>query len=151
MADETLVAVKVTQFWSNIDKRGADDCWPWGGYIEDGYGRYFYGGRMRAAHELAVTFTTGETRAKNLDTCHSCNNPPCCNPKHLRFDTRASNIADAVAAGTMRGKTGKLTPGDVAIIRTRLANGAKQQDLADDFGVTNGLISMIKTGRRHTA
>lgn len=143
--------VRVTEFWGNVMDGRSTECWPWLGYTDDdGYGQFYFDGRMRPAHELAVTFTTGETRAPQLDTCHSCNNPPCCNPTHLRFDTRASNAADAVRAGTLRGRTGKLNPEQVAVIRTRLAHGARQQDLADQFGVSNSLISMIYTGKRHS-
>ncbi len=146
------VAVRVTLFWASVQHGKPDECWPWLGYLEkDGYGQFFWEGRMRPAHELALTFTTGETRAQGLDTCHSCNNPLCCNPGHLRFDTRASNVADARAAGTIFGRTGKLSETDLATIRTRLAHGARQQDLADQYGVSNSLISMIKTGRRHAA
>lgn len=152
MTLDTALAIKVTHFWVTVDQGSPDDCWPWLGYIDqDGYGGFFFNGKMRRSHELALTFTTGEVRAEELDTCHSCNNPPCCNPRHLRFDTRASNVADAIAAGTMRGKTGKLTADDVSVIKARLAHGARQQDLADQFGVTNGLISMIKHGKRHAA
>lgn len=152
MSDAQQVAVKVTQFWSNVDQGPPDECWPWTGYLEkDGYGQFFFDGRMRPAHELALTFATGEVRHPSLDTCHSCNNPPCCNPQHLRFDTRASNVADAVAAGTMRGKTGKLSAGEIGTIRLRLDAGARQQDLANHYGVSNSLISMIHTGRRHAA
>ncbi len=78
-------APRITEFWMNVSI--ADDeveCWPWTGYKEDGYGRFFWDGRMVGAHELALTFTTGEVRAPGLDTCHRCNNPICCNPHHLR-------------------------------------------------------------------
>ena len=142
------VARRVTEFWSRVSQGKPDDCWPWTGYTEDGYGRYFFGGRMVGAHELAVTFTTGERRADSLDTCHSCNNPICCNPRHLRFDTRRSNVEDMDAAGRRVNTTPRLTAEKVETIRIRRAHGAKQQDLADDYGVTNGLISQIVRGRR---
>lgn len=141
------IAPRVSEFWQSVDVAGPDDCWPWTGYIEDEYGKYFFEGRMRPAHELAVTFTTGERRARGLGTFHTCNNRPCCNPQHVRFGSRSSSDAD----GTMLGKTGKLTPTDVETIRLRLSHGARQQDLADQFGVTNGFISMIKKGKRHAA
>lgn len=30
------------------------------------------------------------------DGCHTCDNPPCCNPAHLYVGTRKQNVADAV-------------------------------------------------------
>lgn len=144
------LATRVTEFWRNVrSTQSGDDCWPWTGYEEDGYGRFFFQGKMRGAHELALTFTTGERRAPGLDTCHSCNNPICCNPRHLRFGTRQSNVDDMVAAGTNLGRHGKLSFAKAQMIRLRIANGARQQDLADEFGVTNGMISQIKNGKRY--
>lgn len=143
------IAAKVTEFWANVIRRGDDDCWPWQGYAEDGYGRFFFGGNMHGAHELALTFTTGERRDPALDTCHRCNNSICCNPRHLRFDTRLSNVADMVAAGTHnRTGPGKLNAEKVAVIRKRLAAGATLRALAAEYGVSNSMISMIQTGRR---
>ena len=40
-----------------------------------------------------------------------------------------------------------LTPAQVREIRALLKAGAKQQDLADEYGVHQGTISCIKTGR----
>jgi len=141
-------AAKVTEFWSLVTIGGADECWPWTGYAEEGYGRFFFEGSMRGAHELAVTFTTGERRDAKLDSCHSCNNPPCCNPAHVRFDTRQSNVQDMITAGTHRAGPGKLTAENVEVIRLRRASGARQVDLAVDYDVTNGLISQIVRGIR---
>lgn len=142
-------AAKVTEFWTNVRRTGhGQDCWPWTGYVEDGYGRFHFEGQMRGAHELALTFTTGERRAESLDTCHSCNNPICCNPLHLRFDTRQSNVDDMVAAGTNHHPVGKLSAEKVRVIRERYAAGATQIALADDYGVTNGLVSQIVRGLR---
>jgi hypothetical protein len=140
-------AVKVTLFWSSVDRRGPDECWPWIAYSEEGYGRFFYEGLMRGAHELALTFTTGEVRAPELDTCHSCNNPPCCNPRHLRFDTRQSNVDDMVAA--QRQRKGRFSDDQIRTMRLRYSNGAAQVDLARDYGITNGLVSQIVRGLRY--
>ena len=150
MPGETIAA-KVTAFWMQVDRRGPDECWPWTGYAEKGYGRVFHEGRMVGAHELALTFTTGEVRAKGLDTCHGCNNPICCNPRHLRFDTRQGNVDDMMAAGRNSPPPVKLSESDLQTIRLRLAAGARQQDLADQYGVSNSMISMIKTGKRRAA
>lgn len=145
---DLLPLTRVTEFWANVRRGNPDECWEWLGYAEDGYGQFYWGGRMIGSHELALTFTTGETRAPGLDTCHSCNNPICCNPGHLRFDTRQSNVADMIAADRQR--KGRFTPEQIITIRRRYASGARQIDLARDYGVTNGLISQIVRGLRYS-
>ncbi len=143
------LAMRVTEFWMQVaidDDEAA--CWPWTGYQEDGYGRFYWHGQMIGAHELALTFTTGECRLSSLDTCHSCNNPICCNPHHLRFDTRKGNMADALEAGTVRNGNTRLTKSDVVTLRERYANGAPQAILSRDYAVSMSLISAIVRGRR---
>ena len=142
-------ALTVTRFWRNVDVQGYDDCWPWLGDSRDGgYGVFFYHGRIWGSHELALSFSTGEIRHPSLDTCHECDNPSCCNPAHLRFDTRLSNVRDMDQRGRRKSTAKKLTPADVETIRVRRANGARQKDLADQYGVTDGLISSIVRGLR---
>lgn len=145
---ELLVPMRVTMFWRAVSVAEPDQCWEWQGYRDDaGYGLFQWEGRMRPAHELALTFTTGEVRAPSFDTCHSCHNPPCCNPNHLRFDTRQGNVDDCVAAGRNY-KPRKLTDEQVAAIRQRIENGARQQDLAKQYGVCEATITDIKLKRR---
>lgn len=146
------VAAKVTEFWKLVQVQGEDECWPWTGYLnEDGYGEFFFLGRMRGAHELALTFTTGETRGPSLDTCHACSRPVCCNPKHLRFDTRRSNVGDMFRAGRNPHVPRVLTDADVRTIRERRARGAAQEDLAAQYGVSDSLVSMIVNGKKRLA
>lgn len=143
------VEMRVTEYWMSVDRRGPDDCWLWTAYInEDGYGEFFFGGKMVGAHELAVTFSTGETRLPELDTCHSCGNPPCCNPAHLRFDTRQRNVDDMVRMGRNYRPPRMLSDDDIVMIRRRRAAGANQQDLAELYGVSSSFISMIVNGRK---
>lgn len=140
-------AVAVSRFWRMVDQRDPDGCWPWLGDDDQGYGVFFYQGRLRRAPELALSFTTGEQRLPGLDTCHSCDNPPCCNPAHLRFDTRRSNVADMHERGRAN-PASKITAEQVVLIRQRRAAGARQKDLAEQFGITDGQVSMIVRGLR---
>lgn len=146
---------RVTAFWNHVDSTGGPDgCWLWTGYAEKGYGAYWFRGRMYGAHELALSFTTGEARPDGFDTCHSCDTPLCCNPSHLRFDTRLSNVHDSIerkrhAHGAGNGGA-KLTEADVLNIRERAAAGAKFKTLAAEFGVSPGLVSGIVHGKRWT-
>ena len=142
-------AVSVSRFWRLVDRRGPSECWPWLGDADrDGYGVFVFRGRKYGAHELVLSFTTGEKRLARLDTCHACDNPRCCNPEHLRFDTRRANVADMVRRGRAAAPARKFTDEQIVTIRERRALGARQKDLADQFGVTDGQISMIVRGLR---
>lgn len=142
-------AVDVTRFWSLVERADAETCWPWrGGVDQNGYGLFRWRGRMYPAHELALSFTTGEVRHPSLDTCHACDNAPCCNPSHLRFDTRKSNVADMDNRGRRNKSNSKLSVEDVVLIRERRSAGARQKDLAAQFGISDGQVSMIVRGLR---
>ena len=144
---ELAEAVTISRFWRMVDTAGGPDkCWEWTGLRDRAnYGIFTYHGVRRPAHELALSFSTGEAKQPGLETCHSCDNPPCCNPTHLRFDTRLSNVAEMHARGRARNGC-KLTAEDVVLIRRRRAGGARQKDLAKAFGVTDGQISGIVRG-----
>lgn len=143
---ELVEAVTVSRFWRMVQSGQSDQCWPWLGETDrNGYGVFTYHGVRKPAHEMALSFSIGEKRLPDHDTCHSCDNPPCVNPAHLRFDTRASNVRDMLERGGHdRGQ--KLTAADVVRLRERRAMGARQKDLADEFGITNGSVSMIVRG-----
>lgn len=141
-------AVSVSRFWRLVNVQAETECWPWRGDTDGaGYGVFTYRGRRAGAHEYALSFTTGERRLESLDTCHSCDNPPCCNPAHLRFDTHQSNVRDMHDRGRARNGSA-LSIADVLLIRERRAAGARQKDLADQFGLTDGAVSMIVRGIR---
>lgn len=149
---ELTEAVAVTRFWRNVQTAGPDECWNWAGSIDtNGYGEFFYRDRVRRAHELALSFTVGEVRHEALDTCHSCDNTACCNPGHLRFDTRQSNVDDMLSRDRntrgSRHPSTKLTEDQVLMIRERRALGARQKDLANDYGITPGAVVAIVHGR----
>lgn len=145
---EYAQAVQISRFWRLVLVGEPNECWMWLGDTHKGYGIFTLNGKRRPAHELALSFTTGEKRLPDLETCHSCDNPPCCNPNHLRFDTRQSNVDDMITRGRA-GRQGKLTDQQVLTIRERRAMGARQKDLAGQFGVTDGQISMIVRGLRY--
>ena len=140
-------AVQVSRFWRLVSVAEENECWKWTGDTDrNGYGVFCLDGRRRPAHELALSFTTGEKRHPSLDTCHSCDNPPCCNPNHLRFDTRRSNVGDMVQRGRAATPNRKLTDEQIIIIRERRALGARQKDLAHQFGISDGQVSTIVRG-----
>ncbi len=91
-----------------------------------------------------------------LCVCHRCNNKRCLNPAHLYLATAGQNSTDAAADGLfpgpgLRGETHgmhQLTEEAVREIRRRwAAGGVRQQDLAADYGVAQGAVSFVLTGK----
>jgi hypothetical protein len=150
-APDLVEAVAVTRFWRMVQMGDDSQCWLWTGDQDGkGYGIFTYRGRRRPAHEMARSFTVGEVRPDGFDTCHSCDTPLCCNPHHLRFDTRQSNVDDMFERGRApigeANKSAKLTNAIVREIRERRAAGARQVDLAEQYGVSPAYISDIVNG-----
>ena len=64
-------------------------CWEWQMHRNSkGYGQLGFDGKITTSHRVAINAPKGEW------ALHSCDNPPCCNPKHLRFGTVQDNNLD---------------------------------------------------------
>lgn len=112
------------RFWAKVEKRGEDECWLWTGElkwpnkpvkgsIQGGcYGKFYIKFKRgektiwSSAHRMAWRLTHGEIPDSKV-ICHACDNPRCCNPKHLWMGTQIENIADRHRKGRTRvGRTG---------------------------------------------
>lgn len=161
--------VLATRFWAKVDKgAGAGTCWPWSGRRDPitGYGSLNIKGHRWQASRVAYELTKGPLHA---NACHTCDNPPCCNPDHLFNGTQTDNIADAVAKRRMasgsshglhkhpekiakgeRHGGARLTEADVIFIREAAVRGDRYDDLAERFHVSRPTISEIALGRKWT-
>jgi hypothetical protein len=103
-----------------------EECIEFKGYKDKaGYGQRRIGSKMYKAHRLAYC------KAHNLDikaidglvVMHTCDNPPCVNPEHLRLGTHQDNMDDMAKKGRRKQVVGeehgkaKLTSEDVLRIR----------------------------------
>lgn len=89
---------RVALFWSRVDVRGPDDCWPWQLRLtDDGYGDVRFLGKSCRAHRVSFFLTYG--RWPEPCGLHRCDNRPCCNPAHVFEGTHKQNLADRDAKG----------------------------------------------------
>jgi hypothetical protein len=125
------------------DERG---CWNWIGHKDlKGYGRTTDESGEVLAHRLSFMEFVGPI-PEGLHILHSCDNPACINPGHLRAGTNDDNMADRIERDRCWKPKGeanpkaKLTTRDVLAIR----NSAKSRaELAAEYGVAPTSISHI--------
>lgn len=158
----------ILRFWEKVDCTGGPDvCWPWrGGTTTHGYGRFGTGdGKMTGAHAFALRIEKGAAPKDKPYACHRCDNPSCCNPKHLFWASPQGNYSDskrkcrnsegkrhAASLGTqrlpraLRHHNGKLSNKDTADIR-RLSCKLSWTELALKYGITRRHAWAVGTGR----
>lgn len=89
-----------SRFHPRVDKTPGQgprgDCWEWvGARNRQGYGKCWLDGKNILAHRVAYLLENGAID-DSLMILHSCDNPPCCNPGHLREGTVTDNMQDCV-------------------------------------------------------
>ena len=130
-----------------------DDClaWPFGDN-KKGYGVFHVARKAVAAHVFACEAVHGPKPTPLHEVAHSCGNGhlACCNPRHLRWATKAENHADKRKHGTVqrgvKNPSNKLTESDVRQIRFLLGM-VPQRTIADMFGVSQTAVSRISLGK----
>jgi len=137
--------------WSKVDKRGEDECWEWLGYKNhQGYGRTwindvgYYAHRViyNLAYPNTISLNAPKSSSNSGFLLHTCDNPSCCNPKHLFVGTHADNMADKVAKGrqnkfpTDSGPRCKLSMDQAREARQLRKEGASVKSLAEKFGLS---------------
>lgn len=152
------------RFWSKVDLREWEPgaCCAWGAATNAaGYGVLNSGGhngRPLLAHRVSWEIHNGPIPADGPPPHgwvveHTCDNPQCVNPTHLRLGTYRSNAADMCAKGRQaRGaKQGgaKLTADAVHTLLAALASGATSiAEAAATHGVSTSTIYKIVSGER---
>lgn len=144
-------------------------CREWTGLRDaHGYGRVYVGnGKVELAHRVSWRLNRGEI-PPGLCVLHQCDNPPCWWPEHLFLGTRGDNCRDMVSKGRQwlqkhperrpicpdhlraRGEhhhATKLTDAQVVEIRNRFAQGTLRVRLAKEYGISQGHVGGIISGK----
>jgi hypothetical protein len=146
----------------------ATGCWEWSGpRLPTGYGRFRFGDGVYYAHRTSQELWTGPLTAARPHALHSCDNPPCINPVHLRSGTQQDNIADRVERGRSRSAEGphpsnwvtnsvpapacertrrtKYDPADIFLLRSK---GLTMAQIAVQIGSSQAHVCLVLQGKR---
>lgn len=153
-----------SRFLSKVQISDENNCWEWlAGIDRKGYGRFHFkkAGKWKRgrAHRFSWLLFIGKI-PKGMLVCHHCDNPACCNPRHLFVGTNQDNMTDrnrknrqARLRGSMNGIS-KLTENSVLEIRRILKKRKSPKDrelsfpkIAKMYGVSRSTISAISTGQ----
>ena len=160
------------RFWTKVRRGPAGECWTWEGALQtSGYGMIWCKSRKGPvlAHQVSYVLEHGDV-GPGMEIIHSCDNPACVNPAHLKQGTHAENLADAARKGRMSSGSehrekvlagmrlgekhpkAKLTDRQVKSIREYKAAGVSDAHLALEFGVSRALIYKLHRGtaRQHS-
>lgn len=146
-----LTEKDIERFWRKVRVTGPDDCWYWQAALsKSGYGNIKIKDDTIRANRLA--FVISHKMDTELEVCHICDNPRCCNPKHLFAGTHSQNMTDSALKGRRNqsgenGTKAKLTERQVREIRFKGALDIPQRELAKLYGVSQTAIFYILSGR----
>ena len=145
-----LRTVKKENVWDKINQTFPSLCWEWvSGKDWDGYGIFTIYGISYKVHRLVYELIYGII-PEGLCVCHHCDNPSCCNPKHLWLGSSSENNTDRhnkgrdnFARGNQLPQT-KLNQYQVNEIRKLyITNKYTQKELGKRFGVCGANINKI--------
>lgn len=134
------------RFLSRVEK--SEGCWTWKGKpMKNGYGQITVNYKKIWAHRYSWSLANGRTPV--LHILHSCDNPLCVNPAHLREGTPAENSNDAkMRDRIVKGEkvhTAKLNEKKVREIKQRISNGENENVIAANLHVSRTAIYHIRT------
>jgi hypothetical protein len=141
------------RFMRYFGEPNSNGCREWtGGLTTSGYGKFSVKHRDVLAHRFAYEHMVGPI-PEGRDLLHSCDNPPCCEPTHLRPGGPAENAADMVSRGRANPPRGTRNPRAVLneglvreIRRLYVPRKVGRRQIARALGLTEGAVEGVIAG-----
>ena len=140
------------RFWQRVDvSKSQTACWSWlGGASAQGYGRFKLKGRLESSHRVAYAIANGDIPEADSYhgnvVMHLCDNPSCCNPRHLRLGDQRANVKDM--DGKRRGGRGKVRRWDLDRVAEIIAMPGSSRELASRTELSDRYIRHAREGAR---
>ena len=111
--------------------------------------------KWRSAHRETWKYARHREIPTGYWVCHRCDKRRCNNPRHLFLGTAKDNAQDKVRKG--RQPSGEdhpnacLTNAQAREIREKSVRGVAQRALAEEFGVSSGVVWRVVHGMTYRA
>jgi hypothetical protein len=139
---------QLKNFWAKVNKRGPDECWEWtAGADKNGYGVFSAKplGKYRVTRIMHYLHTGGQPG--DMLMLHTCDNPSCCNPRHLFLGTARDNKHDCMAKERhQRGESHNKAVLTEEIVLAIRASDELTRDLAAKYSVAVSTINRARAG-----
>lgn len=154
--DPFLNDIRVLErFWAKVAIADPRTCWLWTGARKPpyGYGQFVLKRDVYVTASRFALATKVGALPSRIQACHSCDNPPCCNPAHLFPGTQSENNRDCISKGRGNRSRGeahrdaKLTEEIVVQLRAMPFTDEVRKEMAQAYGVNKHAIYMAQTGR----
>lgn len=142
------------RFWSYVDiLPDPNACWEWTKFRDaKGYGRYGVARQSVSTHRLSWALANKQPITQMI--LHSCDNPPCCNPNHLRQGTAMENARDCTIRNRRPTSFSDLpleirqTRNILFVIKARAAEqGISHKQIAEKMGIKQPTVTRMLTGK----
>lgn len=148
---------------SKITINKKNQCWEFNGILDKiGYGKcnisLTKNKKFYLFHRYVFYIYNGEFDA-GLKICHKCDNPRCCNPRHLFSGTQKDNSQDALNKGRLKfqtsplfyrgenNKTSKYKDNEVILIKYLHKNGFRNSIISKIMKINKHFISKVISGK----
>lgn len=149
-----MKAMTYEQFMTNVYPEPNTGCWLWSGAQHPRYGHGSLNAKTHNgfswAHRFMYFLSFGEFD-RSLCVCHKCDIPWCVNPEHLFLGTANDNHKDKFNKRRhIHGESHPSAKLNNEIIRhIKSSKGiTTNKDLHILYGVSDSLISLIRSGKR---
>lgn len=145
-------------FWSKVDKSGTPehpDCWIWLASLDMcGYGNFHIKRCGVKAHRVSFMLANPFEDITESYILHSCDNPVCVNPTHLRSGDQFDNMKDMVKRGRHKNGDRKGSRHPLAVLSEEKVRDIREEyssrkitqlELAKKYKVSQGTIAMAVT------